>query len=100
MIVKASPSTGVKGETYVIGYPLQLATSTKVSEKTVYTMAKAWWENLPELETLHPLFKRWKKEHQALTNFTVPYHPGAIKFYKEAGVWTAKHDARTKEICS
>ena len=100
MIVKASPSTGVKGETYVIGYPLQLATSTKVSEKTVYTMAKVWWENLPELETLHPLFKRWKKEHQALTNFTVPYHPGAIKFYKEAGVWTAKHDARTKEICS
>jgi len=100
MIVKASPSTGVKGETYVIGYPLQLATSTKVSEKTVYTMAKAWWENLPELETVHPLFKRWKKEHQALTNFTVPYHPGAIKFYKEVGAWTAKHDARTKEICS
>ncbi|HEX9661154.1 MAG TPA: TAXI family TRAP transporter solute-binding subunit [Candidatus Binatia bacterium] len=98
-IVKSSPSTGVKGETHVLGYPLQLATSTKVSEKTVYTMVKTWWDNLAELQTLHPLFKRWTKEHQALTNFTVPYHPGAIKFYKEAGVWTAKHDARTKEIC-
>ncbi|MGE5217962.1 MAG: TAXI family TRAP transporter solute-binding subunit [Chloroflexota bacterium] len=99
-IVKSAKATGVRGETHVIGYPLQLATSTKVSEKTVYTMVKAWWENLPELETLHPLFKRWKKEHQALTNFTVPYHPGAIKFYREVGAWTAKHDARTKEICS
>jgi TRAP transporter TAXI family solute receptor len=99
-IVKASPTTGIKGDTYVIGYPLQLATSTKVSEKTVYTMVKAWWENLAELETLHPLFKRWNKEHQALSNFTIPYHPGAVKFYKEVGVWTAKHDARTKEICS
>ncbi len=98
-IVKSSPSTGIKGETHVLGYPLHLATSTKVSEKTVYTMAKAWWENLAELETIHPLFKRWKKENQALTNFTVPYHPGAIKFYKEVGAWTAKHDARTKEIC-
>ena len=98
-IVKASPTTGVKGETHVLGYPLQLATSAKVSERTVYTMVKAWWDNLAELQTLHPLFKRWKKEHQALSNFTVPYHPGAVKFYKEAGVWTEKHDARTKEIC-
>jgi uncharacterized protein len=98
-IVKSTPTTGVKGDTYVIGYPLQLVSSTKVSEKTVYTMVKAWWENLAELQTLHPLFKRWKKEHQALTNFTVPYHPGAIKFYKEVGVWTAQQDARMKEIC-
>lgn len=98
-VVKASQSTGVKGETYVVGYALQLATSSKVNENTVYTMVKTWWEHLGELETLHPLFKRWNKEHQALTNFTVPYHPGAIKFFKEAGVWTAKHDARMKKIC-
>jgi TRAP transporter TAXI family solute receptor len=99
-VVKADPGTGVKGETHVIGYPLHLVTSSKLSEKAVYTIVKAWWDNLAELQTLHPLFKRWEKGHQALTNFTVPYHPGAVKFYKEAGVWTAKHDARAKEICS
>ena len=99
-VVKATPTTGVKSETHVIGYPLHLVTSSKLSEKAVYTIVKAWWDNLAELQTLHPIFKRWAKEHQALTNFTVPYHPGAVKFYKEAGVWTAKHDARTKEICS
>ena len=99
-IVKSDPTTGVKGETHVIGYPLHLVSSTKVSEKTVYTMVKAWWENLAELQTLHPLFKKWTKEHQALTNFTVPYHPGAIKFYQEVGAWTPKHDAHLKEICS
>jgi len=99
-IVKSDPTAGVKGDTHVIGYPLELVSSTKVSEKTVYTMVKAWWDNLAELQTLHPLFKKWTKEHQALTNFTVPYHPGAIKFYKEVGVWTAKQEARSKEICS
>jgi TRAP transporter TAXI family solute receptor len=99
MIVKAAPTAGVKGETHVVGYALHLVTSTKVSDRTVYTMVKTWWENLDELQTFHPLFKQWKKEHQALTNFTVPYHPGAINFYKEMGVWTAKHDARTNEIC-
>jgi TRAP transporter TAXI family solute receptor len=98
-IVKADPATAVRGETHVIGYPLHIVTTAKVNDKTVYTMLKAWWDHLGELQTLHPLFKRWNKEHQALTNFTVPYHSGAVKFYKEVGVWTAKHDARTKEIC-
>jgi TRAP-type uncharacterized transport system substrate-binding protein len=55
---------------------------------------------LAEIQTIHPLLKRWTKETQAITNFTVPYHSGAVRFYKEVGLWTAKHEARTKEICS
>ena len=98
-IVKQPPVTGVKGDTYVLGYPLHLVSSTKVSEKTIYTLVKAWWENMAELQTKHPLFKQWTKETQAITTFTVPYHPGAISFYKEMKLWTAKHDARTKELC-
>ena len=98
-VVKQPPVTGAKGETYVVGYPLHLVGSTKVSEKTVFTLVKAWWENMAELQTKHPLFKQWTKETQAITNFTVPYHPGAIKFYKEMGIWTAKHEAHLKEIC-
>jgi TRAP transporter TAXI family solute receptor len=99
-VVKSTPATGIKGDTYVIGYPLQLVSSTKVNERTVTTLLKAWWDNLAELQAIHPLFKRWTKETQALTNFTVPYHPGAVRFYKELGLWTAKHEARTREICS
>lgn len=98
-VVKATPTAGIRGDTYVIGYPLQLASSTKVGEKTVATLVKVWWDNLAELQTIHPLFKSWTKEHQVISNFTIPYHPGAVKFYKEAGAWTEKHDARTKEIC-
>jgi TRAP transporter TAXI family solute receptor len=98
-VVKQSQVTGVKGDTYVIGYPLHLVGSTKVSEKTVYTLVKAWWENIAELQTKHPLFKQWTKETQAITNYTVPYHSGAINFYKEMKLWTAKHEARQKEIC-
>jgi TRAP transporter TAXI family solute receptor len=98
-IVKQEPAAGVRGDTDVIGYPLHLASSTKVSDRTVSTLLKAWWDNHAELQTIHPQFKKWTKDVQAITNFTVPYHSGAVKFYREAGVWTAKHDARTKEIC-
>ena len=99
-VVKSEPAAGIKGDTYVIGYPLHLVSSTQVNDRTISVMLKAWWDNLPELETIHPLFKKWKKEHQALTNYTVPYHSAAVKFYQEAGVWSAKQEARAKEICS
>jgi TRAP transporter TAXI family solute receptor len=98
-IAKQELTAGIRAETTVIGYPLHLASSTKVSDKTVATLLKAWWDNLGELQTIHPQFKKWTKDVQAITNFTVPYHDGAVKFYKEAKVWEAKHDARTKEIC-
>ena len=98
-IVKQEPAPGIKGDTDVIGYPLHLATSTKVNDRTISTLMKAWWENLGELQTIHPQFKKWTKDVQAITNYTVPYHSGSTKFYREAGVWTAKHDARAKEIC-
>jgi uncharacterized protein len=99
-IVKSEPATGIKGDTYVVGYPLHLVSSTNVNERTVYTLVKAWWDNIAEIQTKHPLLKRWTKETQALTQFTVPYHPGAVKFYKEVGVWSEKHESRTREICS
>jgi TRAP transporter TAXI family solute receptor len=98
-VVKSEPATGIKGDTHVIGYPLQLVSSSKVSDKTIATLLKVWWDNLAELQTIHPLLKRWTKETQAIVNFTVPYHSGAVRFYKEAGIWSAKHDARAKEIC-
>lgn len=98
-VVKSDPATAIKGDTYVIGYPLQLVSSTKVSDRTVATLLKSWWDSMAELQTMHPLLKKWTKDTQALTNFTVPYHAGAVRFYKEIGLWSAKHDARTKEIC-
>lgn len=98
-IVRQDPATGIRGPTDVIGYALHVASSTKISERTVATLIKAWWDNIAELHTIHPQFKKWTKDVQVISNFTVPYHSGAAKFYKEAGVWTAKHDARAKEIC-
>ena len=98
-IVRQDPAAGIRGDTDVIGYALHVASSTKIGDRTVSTVLKAWWDNLAELHTIHPQFKKWTKDVQAITNFTVPYHSGAVKFYKEAGVWSAKHDARTKEIC-
>jgi TRAP-type uncharacterized transport system substrate-binding protein len=59
-----------------------------MSNKVVYEAAKALWDGQKTLFGKHPVLKRWKSNRFANTAVTIPYHPGAIEFYKEKGVWT------------
>jgi TRAP transporter TAXI family solute receptor len=58
-----------------------------VSEAAVYELAKALWENNDELVEKPGLFE-WTPDKYLSTEQRVPYHPGAIEFYKEIGIWT------------
>jgi uncharacterized protein len=62
-----------------------LVTRAGLSDDTVYKMTKALWENLPTLTAAHSAAKAITPEH-AVAKVPVPYHPGAIKYYKEVGL--------------
>ncbi len=71
------PTFGV-GATFV--------TSTNTSEKTVYEVVKAVFENFDAFKKLHPAFGVLKKEEMVKDALSAPLHPGAAKYYKEAGL--------------
>ena len=56
-----------------------------VPADTVYKMAKAMWENVDQLYAAHAAAKAMKKEN-AVKGMPLPLHPGAEKYYKEAGL--------------
>jgi TRAP transporter TAXI family solute receptor len=60
-------------------------TSAKVPDAVVYAITKAIFDNLEELKGLHPAFEMLKKE-EMLQALSAPIHPGALKYYKEAGL--------------
>ncbi|HJV95727.1 MAG TPA: TAXI family TRAP transporter solute-binding subunit [Albitalea sp.] len=62
-----------------------LVTHEGVSADTVYKMTKALWENLDALAAAHAAGKSVKKEN-ALKGMPLPLHPGAEKYYREAGL--------------
>ena len=62
-----------------------LITHTGVSNDTVYKMTKAMWENTDALAAAHAAGKLIKKE-TAVKGMPLPLHPGAEKYYKEAGL--------------
>src|SRR3954453_80881 len=62
-----------------------LVTHDGVSNDVVYAMTKALWGNLDQLVAAHSAAKAIDPKH-ALEGLPVPLHPGAEKYYREAGL--------------
>lgn len=62
-----------------------LVCSAELSEEAVYNITKAIFENLGELGTAHAKGKEVSLE-KTVQGVSVPFHPGAEKYYKEKGV--------------
>jgi TRAP transporter TAXI family solute receptor len=71
------------------GLTTQLATSANQDVGTVYKFTKALLANTKEFSKYHGLAKQWNLK-KTLSNPTVPFHDGAIQYFKEVGKWTAK----------
>jgi TRAP transporter TAXI family solute receptor len=57
-----------------------------VPDDVVYNVVKAVFENFDTFRKLHPAFENLSKEEMVRDALTAPLHPGAEKYYKEAGL--------------
>jgi uncharacterized protein len=69
----------------VIGFHTHVVASCKLPEQTVYTMTKAIADNTKTLATVAKDIASLTPKEMA-ADIGVPFHPGAAKYYKEAGV--------------
>jgi len=76
---------GQLDEVATFGVVATVCTSTRVSEEVVYTLTKIVFENLDEFRRQHPALVNLTKEGM-LNGLSAPLHPGALKYYKEAGL--------------
>jgi len=66
-------------------------------EDLVYRITKAIQDTYDLYKDAHPGLPGWKVEKGLAIPPQNPYHPGAIKYYKEIGLWTAENDEWQKE---
>lgn len=78
---------GVIGETNLMQYAMTVAASADVDEETVYKVVKAIHENKEALVAAHPSFNAMSPDSISVLQPDVKYHPGAIRYYKEIGIW-------------
>ncbi len=67
-------------------YPILMAYDTQDADLT-YNMTKAMFTLLPEYKDDAPGATGWALSNQVM-DWVVPYHAGAVRYYKEAGTWS------------
>lgn len=101
-LIKVSPgkgNTGIKEDpTYLMQYDFYMVGRASLSDDVVYNVVKTLWDKNNELGALNKNLLDWTPENFVVDLFTVPYHPGAIKFYQEKGVWTPEMEKRQQEL--
>ena len=72
---------------------LALNAAKALSDETAYAIVKALWDYNSELGQAYPALKAWRRQRMVAKNAFVPYHPGAVKFFKEKQIWSKEMEA-------
>jgi len=94
---KAGVFEGQTKDLHLVALNSYFMTRAGVSKKVVYNVTKALLENTKEFATYHRAARLWTLK-RTMRNVALPFHPGAIQYFKEKGVWTAAHEANQKKL--
>jgi hypothetical protein len=91
LVKPGKPFVGILKPIHSLHFAYLLWANKGTPDKTVAAVAKALYEHQKELHAFSPLWRSHKSARMA-TQFgaKMPYHPGAIAFYRKVGLWKGK----------
>ncbi len=86
-VIPAGTYPGISVETSSIGFDALWIVSAETPDDLIYAITKALWNDATQrlLQARDPLGKQVRLE-DALDGLSIPLHPGAKRFYREAGL--------------
>ena len=77
---------GIDAPVYVNAYDYTFFAGADTPDDMVYAALEAMWEGEENLRASSPIWRMFEKETMGKAQ-AVEYHPGAVKFFKDKGVW-------------
>ena len=96
--VKGGSATAVVEDTCVVAYDTYLAVSKAIPDAVVEAALRTLWEHESELAPIHPMLREWTRDRVAGADVTIPYHPAAVRFFRERGVWKPEIDQAQQRL--
>ena len=94
----APPLVGVTEPTKIATFDVYLNTGPALTDDEAYEIIKTLHTNWEQLQKDLPPLRSLPADKLAPSNMSHPYHPGAVRYFKEAGLWTDAHQARQDEL--
>jgi TRAP-type uncharacterized transport system substrate-binding protein len=88
-VLTVEPAPGLDGiaqSTKLIAFDMVLNSSSQVADDVIYRVTKALHENKADLAATFPPFALFRPEQMSKAVQGVEMHPGAVRFYKDAGI--------------
>ena len=101
VFLRVEPDPGLVGipePIWLLGNHTCLISSANIPDDLVYKFTKTIYENRQELVPFSLDFRDWVKEPPASTYAAAPFHPGAIRYYKEAGLWSEEVEKWNQQL--
>lgn len=85
-VIPAGTYSGQKEDVPTFGVKCVLCVNADMDEETVYNITKILRQSVEDLDELHYSLDNMKDTDFVTKDLPVPLHPGAERFYKEAGL--------------
>ena len=82
----------IRGETKITAFDTFLNAGTSVADEDAYDIAKTLHTNWKKLQKDYGPIRGTPQKGMAPSTNPMPYHPGAIKYWKDAVLWTGAND--------
>lgn len=92
------PAGYITEKTLGISYPNIFVASAHLADEVAYEILETLWEHYEELHPVHVWLSSWTPERMFEPDFQLPYHPGAVQFFKDQGLWTDEMEQRQAEL--
>jgi TRAP transporter TAXI family solute receptor len=96
--VPKGSAVAVVDDMCAVAYDIYVVAGKGVGDALVEGVLRATWEHPDKLVPIHPIFKEWTRERLASAEVTMPYHPAAVRFFKDRGVWKPEMDEAQQKL--
>ena len=83
LVIPAGTYAGQTEDVTTTSLPVAAFTTTKMDDDTAYQLTRTYWEQKAEMADTSAWWNGVTEELMA--NITTPLHPGAVRYYEEAG---------------
>ena len=84
--IPASTYPGMDGDVVVVAVANVLVSHEELSEELAYQITRALFDYHDELGAIHPMARVLTLE-SAVIGSPIPFHDGAVRYYREQGAW-------------